>query len=98
MTPRSVSRRPRRGAFPRSFLSRRRLRCLEQSLSATRKKRKVAPEYVKPAELKNYVQTAAITSLHGTKPPGIAALDLAKSGSLIVTGGFVLPPSCPYPR
>lgn len=66
-----------------------------KSLSATRKKRKVAPEYVKPAELKNYVQQTAITSLHGTKPPGITALDLAKSGSLIVTGGFVPSPLFP---
>ncbi|ORY74061.1 putative nuclear matrix protein [Leucosporidium creatinivorum] len=59
-----------------------------KSLSATRKKRKPAEGYATPASLKTYVQSATVPSLHGTKPPGIAALDLAKSGSLIVTGGL----------
>jgi pre-mRNA-processing factor 19 len=57
------------------------------SLSATRRKRKPAADYATPDTLKTYVQTAAIPSLHTTKPAGLSALALAKDASLIVTGG-----------
>lgn len=56
-------------------------------LSATRKKRKPAEGYATPADLKTYTQSATVPSMHGTKPPGISALDLAKDGEVLVTGG-----------
>ncbi|KAK4702029.1 pre-mRNA-processing factor 19, partial [Phenoliferia sp. Uapishka_3] len=59
-----------------------------KSLSATRKKRKPAATYATPADLKTYLQSNTIPSLHGTKPPGVTALALAKSASLLVTGGM----------
>ncbi|KAK4050311.1 hypothetical protein OIV83_003632 [Microbotryomycetes sp. JL201] len=59
-----------------------------QSLSAVRKKRKPADGYSTPADLQTFTQTHAIPSLHGTKPPGIAALDVADGGQLFVTGGL----------
>ncbi|KAM0786382.1 hypothetical protein ACM66B_001850 [Microbotryomycetes sp. NB124-2] len=59
-----------------------------QSLSAVRKKRKPADGYSTPADLKTFTQTHTIPSLHGTKPPGIAALDVADGGQLFVTGGL----------
>lgn len=57
------------------------------SLSATRKKRKPAPDAATPAEIKTYTETSNIPSVHGTKPPGISALALAKEATVTVTGG-----------
>ncbi|GAA5894225.1 hypothetical protein JCM6882_007606 [Rhodosporidiobolus microsporus] len=58
------------------------------ALSATRKKRKPAPEAATPADVKTFTQTATVPSLHTTKPPGVSALDLAKDGQVLVTGGL----------
>lgn len=59
-------------------------------LSATRRKRKTPPSAATADEVKTFVQGSTIPSLHTTKPPGIAALSLAKDGELVVTGGCVL--------
>lgn len=56
-------------------------------LTAGRKKRKPAAETATTDIVKSFVQTIAIPSLHGVKPPGVSAIDLANEGSLIVTGG-----------
>ncbi|GAA5939683.1 hypothetical protein JCM1841_001150 [Sporobolomyces salmonicolor] len=58
------------------------------ALSATRKKRKPAPDAATPAEIKTYTQTTTVPSMHGTKPPGVSALTLAKDSTIIVTGGL----------
>ncbi|GAA5889605.1 hypothetical protein JCM5296_002409 [Sporobolomyces johnsonii] len=58
------------------------------ALSATRKKRKPAPDAATPAEIKTYTQTTTVPSMHGTKPPGVSALTLAKDATIIVTGGL----------
>ncbi|GAA5833028.1 hypothetical protein JCM11251_006484 [Rhodosporidiobolus azoricus] len=58
------------------------------ALSATRKKRKPAAEAATPADVKTFTQTATVPSLHTTKPPGVSALDLAKDGQVLVTGGL----------
>lgn len=57
------------------------------SLSATRRKRKPAPGYVKPDAIGSYAQISHVPSLHATKPAGITALDLAADGNVVVTGG-----------
>lgn len=57
------------------------------SLSATRKKRKPAPGYAIPDNVRSYTQTTSIPSLHATKPAGISALDLSSDGSVALTGG-----------
>lgn len=58
------------------------------ALSSVRKKRKPAPGYATADTIKSYVETTSISSMHGTKPPGINALDLASDGKTIVTGGL----------
>ncbi|GAA5960774.1 hypothetical protein JCM3765_000812 [Sporobolomyces pararoseus] len=58
------------------------------TLSATRKKRKPAPDAASPAEMKTYTETSNIPSVHGTKPPGVSALALAKDATVTVTGGL----------
>ncbi|WWD17845.1 hypothetical protein CI109_102289 [Kwoniella shandongensis] len=58
-----------------------------QTLSSGRKKRKPAPGYTKADDVKAFVQTSHVPSLHATKPAGITALDLAKDGNVVVTGG-----------
>lgn len=91
--PRPASQRPTRREFAlpllpvyaRAELTGALLPCI--SLSATRKKRKPAEGYATPAVVKTYVQNTTVPSLHGTKPPGISSLDLAKGGELFVTGG-----------
>lgn len=57
------------------------------SLSAVRKKRKPAPRYANAEAVKGYTETKSLGSMHGTKPPGVTALDLAGDGKTIVTGG-----------
>jgi pre-mRNA-processing factor 19 len=57
------------------------------SLSSVRRKRKLAPGYSKAADVKTYTQTSTVPSVHGTKPPGITALDLSLDGKLALTGG-----------
>lgn len=52
-----------------------------------RKKRKPAPGYANAEAVKGYTETKALGSMHGTKPPGVTALDLASDGKTIVTGG-----------
>ncbi|KAL1410621.1 hypothetical protein Q8F55_004638 [Vanrija albida] len=59
-----------------------------QALSSVRKKRKPAPGYATADQVKTYVQSSHVPSMHGTKPPGINALDLASDGKTIVTGGL----------
>lgn len=59
-----------------------------QALSSVRKKRKPAPGYATADSVKSYVQTSSVPSMHGTKPPGINALDLSVDGKTIVTGGL----------
>jgi pre-mRNA-processing factor 19 len=53
-----------------------------------RKKRKPAPGYANAEAVKGYVETKSVTSMHGTKPPGVNALDLSADGKIIVTGGL----------
>ncbi|GMK58826.1 hypothetical protein CspeluHIS016_0602680 [Cutaneotrichosporon spelunceum] len=57
------------------------------ALSAVRKKRKPAPGYANAEAVKGYTEIKALGSMHGTKPPGVTALDLASDGKTIVTGG-----------
>jgi pre-mRNA-processing factor 19 len=57
------------------------------SLSSTRKKRKPAPGYTTPAQIKSFTQQSTVPSLHATKPAGITALDVSADGKLAVTGG-----------
>ncbi|WVQ85386.1 hypothetical protein IAT38_007551 [Cryptococcus sp. DSM 104549] len=57
------------------------------ALSATRRKRKPAAGYAKADDIKAYTQVNHVPSLHATKPAGIASLDLAKDGNVVVTGG-----------
>lgn len=52
-----------------------------------RKKRKPAPGYANAEAVKGYTEIKALGSMHGTKPPGVTALDLASDGKTIVTGG-----------
>ena len=42
-----------------------------------------------PIEVGALKQTDTIPSMHSTKPPGIASLDVARDGDLILTGGCV---------
>lgn len=58
-----------------------------QALSSVRKKRKPAPGYANADAVKSYVQANHVPSLHATKPAGITALDVAKDGNVVVTGG-----------
>ncbi|WWC99723.1 hypothetical protein V866_006628 [Kwoniella sp. B9012] len=58
-----------------------------QALSSGRKKRKPAPGYSKADQVKGFTQTSHVPSLHATKPAGITALDVAKDGNIVVTGG-----------
>ncbi|GAA5852372.1 hypothetical protein JCM8547_006758 [Rhodosporidiobolus lusitaniae] len=58
------------------------------ALSAGRKKRKPSPESATPEVVKTFTQTSTVPSLHTTKPPGVSALDLAKDGEVLVTGGL----------
>ncbi|WRT64178.1 uncharacterized protein IL334_001107 [Kwoniella shivajii] len=58
-----------------------------QALSSGRKKRKPAAGYFKADQIKTFVQTSHVPSLHATKPAGITALDVAKDGNTVVTGG-----------
>lgn len=57
------------------------------SLSSVRKKRKPAAGYANAAAVKGYTQINHVPSLHATKPAGISALDVAKDGNIVVTGG-----------
>lgn len=59
-----------------------------QTLSAARKKRKPAPGYATPAEVKTFVATHTIPSLHSASPAGITALALSQTNpSQFLTGG-----------
>ncbi|WWC66302.1 uncharacterized protein I206_100203 [Kwoniella pini CBS 10737] len=58
-----------------------------QALSSGRKKRKPAPGYSKAEQVKAFTQISHVPSLHATKPAGITALDVAKDGNTVVTGG-----------
>ncbi|WVR05916.1 hypothetical protein IAU60_002942 [Kwoniella sp. DSM 27419] len=58
-----------------------------QALSSGRKKRKPAPGYSKADQVKSFTQTSHVPSLHSTKPPGIASLDVAQDGNVVATGG-----------
>lgn len=57
------------------------------SLSSTRKKRKAPEGYASQDSVKAFTQSATVPSLHGTKPPGISALEAVNGGSSFVTGG-----------
>lgn len=57
------------------------------ALSSTRKKRKPAPGYATPAQVKSFTQQSSVPSLHATKPAGITALDVSADGKLALTGG-----------
>jgi pre-mRNA-processing factor 19 len=56
-------------------------------LSAVRRKRKPAPGYVKADNVRTFVQSSTVPSLHSTKPAGITALDLCVGKDLALTGG-----------
>jgi pre-mRNA-processing factor 19 len=59
-----------------------------QALSAARKKRKPAPGYATPAEVKTFVATHTIPSLHSASPAGITALAVSRlNPSQFLTGG-----------
>ena len=59
-----------------------------QLLSSARKKRKSAPGYATPAQVKDYNLVHTIPSLHSASPAGITALALSKSRpSQFLTGG-----------
>jgi pre-mRNA-processing factor 19 len=59
-----------------------------QALSSVRKKRKPAPGYATPAEVKTYKLVHTIPSLHSASPAGITSLALSKSHpSQFLTGG-----------
>lgn len=58
------------------------------SLSSVRKKRKPAPGYATAENVKAYAESKNIGSMHGTKPPGVSALDLSVDGKTIITGGL----------
>ncbi|KAI5474900.1 pre-mRNA-processing factor 19 [Pseudohyphozyma bogoriensis] len=58
------------------------------TLSGGRKKRKAAEGHATAADIEAYTTSTTIPSLHGTKPPGVSAIGLAKDASLIVTGGL----------
>ena len=58
------------------------------SLSASRKKRKVAADYISPALVATFTQQATIPSLHKSSPAGINTLLLSKSNpTQFWTGG-----------
>lgn len=59
-----------------------------QSLSSARKKRKPAPGYVTPAEVKTFTASHTIPSLHSASPAGITALAVSTTHpSQFLTGG-----------
>ncbi|GAA6003635.1 hypothetical protein JCM10207_003520 [Rhodosporidiobolus poonsookiae] len=58
------------------------------ALSAGRRKRKPTADDATPDVVKTFTQTATVPSLHTTKPPGVSALNLAKGGQILVTGGL----------
>ena len=59
-----------------------------QTLSAARKKRKPAPGYISPAELKTFVPAHTIPSLHSSSPAGITALAVSHTNpTQFLTGG-----------
>ncbi|GAA5895311.1 pre-mRNA-processing factor 19 [Sporobolomyces salmoneus] len=68
--------------------ARKRVEETNATLSATRKKRKPAADAASPAEMKTYTEISTIPSVHGTKPPGVSALALAKDATVTVTGGL----------
>ena len=58
------------------------------ALSATRRKRKPAPEHATPAQVKTFTATHTIPSLHAASPAGINSLALSKTQQgLFATGG-----------
>ncbi|KAK4052015.1 hypothetical protein OIO90_004545 [Microbotryomycetes sp. JL221] len=60
----------------------------EAGLPEDAKQRVVETNQSTPEDVKSFTQTHSIPSLHGTKPPGISALDAADGGQLFVTGGL----------
>jgi len=52
---------------------------LFKTLSASRKKRKVAADYISPSSLASFAQQTAIPSLHKSSPAGINTLVLSKN-------------------
>ncbi|GJN90393.1 hypothetical protein Rhopal_003404-T1 [Rhodotorula paludigena] len=68
--------------------ARKRVEETNQTLSATRRKRKVPSEAATVDQVKAFVEADKLTSMHTTKPPGVSALSLVKEGSIVVTGGL----------
>lgn len=61
---------------------------LFKTLSASRKKRKVAADYINPSVFATFAQQKAIPSLHKSSPAGINALTLSQSNpTRFLTGG-----------
>lgn len=60
-----------------------------KQLSSTRRsKLKRKPEgYPQASDVASFSQIEVLPSMHGTKPPGVNALDVSNDGTLIVTGG-----------
>ncbi|KAG8220065.1 nuclear matrix protein NMP200 [Butyriboletus roseoflavus] len=60
----------------------------QQSLSATRKKRKAPAGYTTPAEVKTFAAKPAIPSLHSASPAGINSIAISRvNSSQFLTGG-----------
>ena len=62
---------------------------LKYRLGSTRKKRKPSADCPTIDVVKTFTQSLAIPSMHGTKPPGISALDIGSNAAnnYMVTGG-----------
>jgi len=59
-----------------------------QTLSSTRKKRKVGPSYATPAQVKTYSPKHTIPSLHSASPAGITSIAISSADpAQFLTGG-----------
>ncbi|KAI8364772.1 WD40-repeat-containing domain protein [Radiomyces spectabilis] len=58
-----------------------------EALSQGRRKRKPPAEHTSADTVKTFVQTSTIPSMHSSRTPGITAVDVDKTGKLILTGG-----------
>ena len=74
------------GGLPKEFVAK--IDETNAALTATRRKRKPAPEHATSEQVKTYTSQHTIGSLHSPKTPGINTLALSRTQSgLFVTGG-----------
>jgi len=77
---------PQEGALPKGIIDE--IDRTQQSLSVTRKKRKIPSGYTSPADVKNFTTKHTISSLHSPSPAGMTSIALSRlSPGQFLTGG-----------